>query len=178
MTKIIVDNIEGGYYNPEWHRQSAMGDSGETMFGMDRFNGSDLFKSVAGRKFWETIDKNKNKDVWKHYYMGGSLEPELLRLVTEIMTKHYQTLSDKYLSDKSKKLVQSNNGLKLHFYYASWNGSNFFQKFAEKINDAVDDGIESPEKLLSIAINSRLNMPIMKKSGDKLLKIFKSNNIA
>jgi hypothetical protein len=94
------------------------------------------------------------------------------------MSKHYQILSDRYLSDKAKTLVQSNNGLKLHFYYASWNGEGFFKGFAEKINQAVDDGIESPEKLLSIAINSRLNMPIMKKSGEKLLKIFKSNNIA
>jgi peptidoglycan hydrolase-like protein with peptidoglycan-binding domain len=178
MTKIIVNNIEGGYYNPEWHRQAAMGRSGETMFGMDRVHGSGLFKSGAGKKFWETIDKNKNKDVWKHYYRGGSLEPELLRLVTEIMTKHYEELSDRFLSDKAKKLVESNNGLKLHFYYASWNGSGFFQQFAKKINQAVDDGIESPEKLLSIAINSRLDIPSMKKSGEKLLKIFNSNTIA
>jgi peptidoglycan hydrolase-like protein with peptidoglycan-binding domain len=177
MTKIIVDNIEGGYYNPEWHRQAAMGRSGETMFGMDRVHGSDLFKTGDGKEFWRIIDKNKNKEVWKHYYKGGPLESELLKIVTKIMTKHYQDLSDKFLSDKSKKLVESNNGLKLHFYYASWNGNTFFESFAKKINQAVDDDIVSPEKLLSIAINSRLNMPIMKKSGEKLLKIFKSNNI-
>jgi hypothetical protein len=94
------------------------------------------------------------------------------------MTKHYQELSNRFLSDKSKKIVESNNGLKLHFYYASWNGSGFFQQFAKKINQAVDDGIESPEKLLSIAINSRLNMTSMKKSGEKLLKIFNSNKTA
>jgi peptidoglycan hydrolase-like protein with peptidoglycan-binding domain len=178
MTKIIVDNIEGGYYNPEWHYQTDMGRSGETMFGMDRVHGSGLFTSGAGKEFWKLIDKNKSKNVWKHYYKGGPLESRLLGLVTNIMTKHYQELSNRFLSDKSKKIVESNNGLKLHFYYASWNGSGFFQQFAKKINQAVDDGIESPEKLLSIAINSRLNMTSMKKSGEKLLKIFNSNKTA
>jgi biotin carboxyl carrier protein len=171
MTKMIVDKFEGGYYNPEWHYQPAMGRSGETMFGMDRVHGAGLFKSSAGRQFWELIDKNKNKEVWKHYYMGGSLQPELLKLVTEIMTNHYQNLANRFLSPKARKLVESNNGLKFHFYYGAWNGDGFLQNFAKKINQAVEDGIESPEKLLSIAINSR-SSGVLAKSGAKMKQIF------
>ena len=173
MTKIVIDNFEGGYYNPEWHYHPAMGRSGETMFGMDRVYGSGLFKSGEGREFWQIIDNNKSKDVWKHYYMGGNLKNELSNLVSKIMEKSYNENSNKYLTKESRKLVNSNNGLKFHFWYACWNGPGYFQKFANIINKAVSDGIDSPKELLSIAINSRLNSGAIKKSGEKMLKIFK-----
>ena len=173
MTKIVIDNFEGGYYNPEWHYNSAMGRSGETMFGMDRVHGSGLFKSGAGRKFWRIIDDNKSKDVWKHYYMGGNLKNELSNLVSKIMEKSYNENSNRYLTPESRKLVNSNNGLKFHFWYACWNGPGYFQKFANVINKAVSDGVESPKELLSIAINSRLNSGAIKRSGEKMFKIFK-----
>jgi predicted nucleotidyltransferase len=177
MTNIIINKIEGGYYNPEWHYQSAMGKSGETMFGMDRIYGKDLFNSGEGKEFWRIIDANKSKDVWTHNFNGGDLKEKLIKLVTGIMEEEYDKNSSNYLTSEAKKIVDTNNGLKFHFLYACWNGKGFFKMFANKINQAVSDGITDPNKLLSIAINSRLDSPSMKKSGDKMIEIFKSNKI-
>ena len=77
MTKMVIDKIEGGYYNPEWHRKSAMGRSGETMFGIDRVHGGRLNTSAPGVEFWSIIDKNKSPEVWKHGYRGGNLQEQL-----------------------------------------------------------------------------------------------------
>jgi hypothetical protein len=163
MTKIIVDKIEGGYYNPNWHFKSVMGKSGETMFGMDRKNGAYLFVDGVGKRFWDLIDKNKNQKNWFHNYRGGGLETALIPMVSEIMSNEYEKNSQKYLTQESRKIVNSNNGLKFHFFYACWNGEGWFKMFANKINQAVDDGITNPDKLLSIAINSRLDSQNMKK---------------
>ena len=177
MTKLIIDNIEGGYYNPDWHYVSAMGRSGETMFGMDRKWGSYLFKDGIGKMFWDKIDQNKNKNTWFHNYKGGELKNSLLEMVSNIMEKEYETNVSDYLSPESKEIVNSNNGLKFHFFYACWNGKGFFKLFANKINKAVKDGITSPDKLLNIAINSRLDSSAMKKSGEKMIKMFSKNNV-
>ena len=174
MTKIVIDNFEGGYYNPAWHYKPAMGRSGETMFGMDRVHGAGLFKSGPGKRFWEIIDKNKSKEVWKHYYTGGPIKDDLIKLVAMIMEEAYNVNSNMYLSPAAREIVNSNNGLMFHFLYACWNGPGFFKRFANIINKAVEDGIESPQKLLSIAINSRLDGGVTRKSGEKMLKIFKA----
>ena len=93
------------------------------------------------------------------------------------MEKEYETNVSDYLSPESKEIVNSNNGLKFHFFYACWNGKGFFKLFANKINKAVKDGITSPDKLLNIAINSRLDSSAMKKSGEKMIKMFSKNNV-
>jgi hypothetical protein len=155
MTKLVINKIEGGYYNPDWHYQKAMGRSGETMFGIDRKHGGNLNTSPAGVEFWSIIDKNKTKDVWKHGYRGGELENQLRDLVVKIMKPHYTALSEKYLTDEARQIVNSDNPLLFHFIYASWNGPGFFKKFAEKINKAVKDGVTSREELRDLAIESR-----------------------
>jgi hypothetical protein len=155
MTKLVINKIEGGYYNPEWHYKRAMGRSGETMFGIDRKHGGNLNTSPAGVEFWSIIDKNKTKDVWKHGYRGGELENQLRDLVVKIMKPHYTSLSEKYLTDGARQIVNSDNPLLFHFIYASWNGPGFFKKFAEKINKAVKDGVTSREELRDLAIDSR-----------------------
>lgn len=155
MTKLVINKIEGGYYNPDWHYKKAMGRSGETMFGIDRKHGGNLNTSPAGVEFWSIIDKNKSKDVWKHGYRGGDLENQLRDLVVKIMKPHYTTLSEKYLTSEARQIVNSDNPLLFHFIYASWNGSGFFKKFAEKINKAVKDGVTSREELRDLAIESR-----------------------
>ena len=175
MTKIIINTIEGGYYNPSWHFNSAMGRSGETMFGMDRKFGEYLFKTGIGKEFWNLIDKDKSKNIWTYNYKGGKLSTQLLNMVTKIMSDEYEINSGQYLTPEARKIVNSNNGLKFHFFYACWNGKGFFRMFAKKINKAVEDGITDPAKLLSIAINSRLDSGAMKKSGEKILKIFKNS---
>lgn len=174
MTKIIINSIEGGYYNPSWHFNSSMGRSGETMFGMDRKFGEYLFKTGTGKSFWDLIDKNKSEKTWTHNYRGGNISSQLISMVSKIMSEEYERNSDKYLTPEAKKIVDSNNGLRFHFFYACWNGEGFFRMFARKINKAIKDGIKEPIKLLSIAINSRLDSNLMKKSGEIFLKIFKN----
>ena len=178
VTKQVVDKLEGGYYNPKWHFSSGMGKSGETMFGIDRKWGGNLNTSPAGIEFWNLIDKNKNKDTWKHYYRGGQLEPELLDLVVKIMEPHYNNLSNKYLIPESKTIVESDERLLFHFIYASWNGSGWFKKFATEFNKSVEKGITDPDELLEVAINSRINSgnSIIARGGKKIESFV--NNLA
>ena len=44
-TKLVIDQLEGGYFNPAWHNvgDPRYSTSGETMFGLDRHAGFDLF---------------------------------------------------------------------------------------------------------------------------------------
>jgi hypothetical protein len=155
VTKKVVEKLEGGYYNPEWHYKSAMGRSGETMFGIDRRHGGKLNTSPAGQKFWSIIDRNKNKSTWKHGYDGGPYREELLNLVSEIMKPQYESNASRYLSPESIKIINSDPRLLFHFIYASWNGSGWFKKFATKFNEEVKKGITSPDKLVDVAIDSR-----------------------
>jgi hypothetical protein len=175
MTKLVLDKIEGGYYNPEWHYKSAMGRSGETMFGIDRRHGGKINTEGPGVEFWNLIDKNKTPEVWKHYYDGGNLREKLIDLVTQMMINRYERLSKKWLTPESIKIVNSDGGLLFHFFYACWNGDGYFKNFAEDINKAVKNGITSPKELRKIALNSRLNSKVAR-STHKIENIM--NNLA
>ena len=71
------------------------------------------------------------------------------------MRPNYISYSDKYLSPQAKAIVNSYAPLTFNFIYATWNGSGWFQKFAKKVNNAVDSGITDPKQLANIAIDSR-----------------------
>jgi hypothetical protein len=163
VTKKVVEKLEGGYYNPDWHYKSAMGRSGETMFGIDRIHGGKLNTSPAGQKFWSIIDKHKNKSTWKHGYDGGPYREELLNLVADIMKPQYELNASRYLSPESIKIVNNDPRLLFHFIYASWNGSGWFKKFATKFNDEVKKGVTSPDELVGVAMDSRAD------SGNSLI---------
>ena len=160
MTELVINKLEGGYFNPQWHKSSGMGDSGETMFGIDRKHGGTLNTSNAGVEFWNLIDGNKNRRVWKRYYRGGNLEQKLIDLVVKIMEPHFNKLADKYLSPEAKNIVMKSNALLFHFIYASWNGSGFFQKFANAINEEVQKGNTSVSELKKVAVQSRRNSAV------------------
>lgn len=176
---ILIDNIEGGYYNPEWHYKSAMKDSGETMFGMDRKNGKGLFVDGVGKIFWDFIDTKKTQDKWKHGYMakGESYEKTLRLLATQIMYDQFLTLSKKYLKNNTS-IVTNDDCLALHFFYACWNGSGRFQKFATAINDEIkrQGGKTDYAKLRAVALNSRINSgnDLISKGGKKMQTLWKS----
>lgn len=179
MTKMVIDKIEGGYYNPEWHRKSAMGRSGETMFGIDRVHGGRLNTSSPGVEFWSIIDKNKSPEVWKHGYRGGNLQEQLTNLVVQIMEPHYKELCEKYLDEESRKIVDSDKGLTFNFIYAGWNGSGFFQRFANDINDAVKQGKTDPKELQEVALNSRRGTSLGSTSKiEKIMNELNSENLA
>jgi peptidoglycan hydrolase-like protein with peptidoglycan-binding domain len=171
VTKKVINKIEGGYYNPDWHYNSAMGRSGETMFGIDRKHGGKLNTSPPGVEFWNIIDKYKTKDVWKHGYRGGNLEEKLIDLVVKIIQPYYEELSQRYLTPESIKIINTNEPLLFHFIYAAWNGAGFFKKFASDINREVKRGNINKDELKDIAINSRKNSGVSG-SANKISKIF------
>lgn len=170
ITKNVINNLEGGYYNPKWHSTKGMGRSGETMFGIDRRHGGDYNTSPAGIKFWSIIDKNKNSQTWKYNYRGGSLEGELTDLVVNIIQPFYNEFKDRYLSPMAKKIVDSDPRLTFHFAYAVWNGPGWFKKFAKVINKSVEEGETNPNILAKKAIRSRVDSgnSLIAKSGRKI----------
>jgi hypothetical protein len=157
VTNLVIDKLEGGYFNPTWHSvgDSRYGNSGETMFGIDRKAGGALNDTMAGKQFWSIIDKNKNPQVWKWNYKGGALAPQLKDLTSEIMYPQYESLASRYLSPKTKAIVDSDNRLLFHFIYGAWNGAGWFKKFATDMNKAVDSGITNTDKLTQVALDSR-----------------------
>lgn len=184
MVNLVIDKIEGGYYNPKKHRSSGMGDSGETMMGIDRKHGGTINTSPEGVEFWTLIDKAgaakpDNKGGWKWNYKGGNLESKLKSLVGKIIEKRYDDYSSRYLSPEAKKVVDTNPGLKFHFIYAVWNGPGWFRRFAEKINDQVKKGEKNPKNLYKVALKSRLDSgnSLIAQSGNKIDDIMGTNMV-
>jgi peptidoglycan hydrolase-like protein with peptidoglycan-binding domain len=171
FTDKIIDNIEGGYWNDDVtkpksercinHPSDSMYDnSGETMFGIDRRAGG-WDNTPEGKEFFDLIDNEKKTygnmlefcNTWTWNYDGGPLKSELKSKAGNLMLSAYNR-NKKYLSPKSLQEVESNKKLLFHFAYACWNGSGYFQDFAEDINDAVDDGLTGDD-LVDVAIDSR-----------------------
>ena len=157
VTQLVIDKLEGGYYNPQWHStgDSRYGSSGETMFGIDRVAGGSINNTTAGKQFWGIIDKVKTKPVWKWNYLGGADAPQLKDHVVDIMYPVYEKNAKNYLSAEAKAIVDADNRLLFHFIYASWNGSGWFKKFATDMNKAVANGEKDTDKLVQVAIDSR-----------------------
>lgn len=175
VTDKIIEKLEGGYYNPAWHGSPKMGRSGETLFGLDRRHGGTLNKTSEGKEFWRLVDQNKNKKIWKHYYMPtGSLNEQLRNLLSIILGRSYMEFSKKYLKPESLKIVESDPRLKFHFAYATWNGPGFFKKFADKLNQRIENqNILNPSKLFKLSMQDRRDT-VLASSAPKIEKIFNS----
>ena len=165
-TLLVIDKLEGGYWNPKWHGvPKGFENSGETMFGIDRVAGGSLNTGTPGKKFWAKIDAVKTPGVWKHGYLGGNLAPELKDLVVEIMQPAYEGYAKRYLKPNTKEIVDNDSRLLFHFIYGAWNGPGWFRKFADDMNKAVDSGITDSDKLTEVAIKSRTTEGL--KTGSK-----------
>ena len=185
VTKIVIDKLEGGYFHPDMRskRPDIFGSyhrSGETMFGLDRHAGHDLYystprktkdvlnnlqyiyggyykyKSPDAQKFWNIIDNANARKNWKWNYKGGKYADELQKLAANILRPQYEKLSNRYLTEESQKLISQDPRILFHFIYAVWNGSGWFQRFATKFNEAVKQGKRGND-LLNAALNSRIN---------------------
>jgi hypothetical protein len=181
----VIDTFEGGYYHPNMVKDGRlkssykMGNSGETMMGMDRKHGSGFAKTSAGKEFWGLIDRANASQTWKHNYMGGSLENELKRLVADMIKPEYDSLSSKYLSSEAREIVKKSPDLTFNFIYATWNGPGWFQTFAKKINDAVSKGITNPSELTKIAIDARIKSgnSVIAQTGKKMSDLMGIKNV-
>jgi len=156
----VIDKLEGGYYHPNMLLDGRVKDkryskSGETMFGIDRLRGGSINSTSAGKRFWMLIDQANASKLWKWNYKGGSLEPELKSLASEMIKPLFNNLSKSYLSNKAIEIVNNSEALLFHFIYATYNGSGWFKKFANDITTAISSGIIDPVQLINVAINSR-----------------------
>lgn len=166
MVQKIIDNFEGGYYHPDM-KLSGMGKSGETMYGIDRKWGGESNTS-KGLEFWSLIDKDraKNPDCYKYEYdpangkgkcYNPTLANQLKDLIADMMKPQYDDLSKRYLSDEARDIVNKTPELLFNFTYCVWNGSGYFQKFSNVLNQKIKSGIKDPQELAKIMVDYRKN---------------------
>jgi len=176
ITKKVIANFEGGYWNPICHGRKGMGKSTETMFGLDRYNGN-IESTKEGKKFFKIIDDEKialsattsgsgsstkweNMDnfckKWTYNYKGDSKTKQpLMDLATTIMEGRFNSYMSSFVKDpKVKEKIMNNKNLLTHMSYATWNGIGFFKKFAKRLEDKIKQRA-SDKELVDTAIQSR-----------------------
>jgi len=180
----VINKLEGGYYHPNMmakdpSRFKDYGFSGETLFGLDRHAGHDLFyktrrkasdvrdnlkhieageyewASPEAKEFWTTVDSMGAKDKWEWNSKGGSNETRLVDLASGIIAKQWDVLSQRYLSNEALDIIKKDGRLLFNFVYAVWNGSGWFKKWADEINDKVKAGEKNPDALLQFIVGLR-----------------------
>ena len=144
ITKLVINNLEGGYFHPNMRTANpakfgAYHRSGETMFGLDRHAGHDLYYSTPrkklpngqpidvisnlkyiengsynylnnqSREFWQLIDRSDAKNKWKWLYKGGNLEPRLTELAAEILYPKYESYLNSFVKNQKTKDLINNN---------------------------------------------------------------------
>ena len=133
-------------------------------------NGSYEYKNQASKDFWTTIDKLNARKNWGHLHLPiGELKDKLQKLTAEIMYPNYKNFANRYLSQKSKAIVEKDNRLLFNFIYATWNGEGWFKAFAQKMNDAVQSGVEDTDKLTKVVIDARINNESKNKKARSLI---------
>ena len=184
ITNVVIDKLEGGYFHPDMYQKNPKkfewyNTSGETMFGLDRFAGHDLYYSTPrksdtvqgdlkyiangsytyatpeAKEFWTIIDKAGARKNWPWLHRGGDNYEKLRSLASQIIYPKFVKWSNSYLSPVAREIVAKDPRLTFHFSYAVWNGPGWFKKFASDINKAVASGITDSDELLKIALESR-----------------------
>lgn len=184
MVYVIVNNIEGGYYNPKMKEKNPekfrlFSSSTETMFGIDRYAG-DWEKTTAGQEFFNILDNEDAANKWPYNYKledNPSLAKKLKDLSADMINQRFVDYKRKYFSDEALKIVEGDPGLTFNFLYATYNGPQWFQKFANEINDEVSSGNTNPKSLLKVAIDTRKNWTsdkphvttLIRRTGDKVM---------
>lgn len=169
LTNAIIDNIEGGYYHPDMKSNlrngDRLGDSGETMFGIDRRAGAPQFttKTADAVAFWNLVDQYYGTHHSDAAYYGDKADGRRVPAIVGIQLRHYvsEMIEDAYddwsdyLSDGAKRIVENDPRLMLQFWYAVWNGPGNFQKFANLVNAAYSNGERSALAFWNLIQNAR-----------------------
>jgi len=213
LANIIIDNLEGGYYHPDMFINGAKNTSGkfipassfllykysgETLFGLDRHAGHDMWYSSKrlnknpqqnlqyiysnvykfidndAKNFWTTLDKLNARKNWAWNYFGGKDKTLLKDLCIKMMYNYFNNFVWKKLDDKGKLLVINDDKLALNYIYSAWNGigySNYYNKiFNEEIKNNNRDSISINNKILIARSNS--NSGIIRDSATRLKNVF------
>ena len=181
VVNVVIDNLEGGYYHPDMLsdgrvKDGRFGNSGETMYGLDRKAGNIEATGPAGKEFWSLIDSQNARSNWKHGYMlkdNPSLDKQLRKLAAEVMKPLFIRNGRSYLSPESAEIISKDPALTFNFAYATWNGPGWFQKFARVINDAVASGNKDPKELLKLVLARRIDSTnsLIAQGGTKVANI-------
>ena len=163
LTQLVIDGLESGYYHPNMkakyslNNQRKLGDSGETLFGLDRKHGTNpLATYPEWNEFWSLVDAAGASYKWAHYYIPqGDLGVKLKELAAKIMYRWFSALSKKYISKNAAAVIADDDRLILHFSYASWNGEGWFRRYAIALNAAVKNYFPSKEKMFQEAFKAR-----------------------
>ena len=182
ITQLVIDGLEGGYYHPDMKKrfneksQKALGDSGETLFGLDRKHGSQLAKYPEWAEFWAMVDadRTKNPALWKYQYRGGLLEAKLKALTASIMYGWFSSLASKYLKEAALKAIANDDRLIIHFSYSSWNGEGWFKRYAQALQSTLSTQTEK-EAIFQQAIKARTESsnPVIRQQGTNMIALFK-----
>lgn len=147
--------------------------SGETMFGFDRKAGGELNTRAPMVKFWKLIDQyytpHHAETTWwsekggkfrngKASGIPSTVGTQLRQYAAQTMGEQYESLAKRYLTAEAKKIIESDPGLILQFFYACWNGSGRFKKFAEVVNNAIKKGTKDPGKLQDLVQAKRVEI--------------------
>jgi len=186
-TQLVIDGVEGGYYHPSMksgfnaRSQKALGDSGETLFGVDRKHGAQLAKYPEWKQFWDLADKAKKERPyeWKYNMRGGFYEKQLKTLAAKLMYKWFQYLAGKYILISSMDEIANDKRLLFHFSYSAWNGERWFKVFAIALNTAIQKYDGNKEKIYQEAVKARTQSSnkVIAQQGANMLSLFKKYGI-
>lgn len=182
VTKQVIANLEGGYYNPimftdgrlKAEDRAIFGASGETMFGIDRDKGGRINTTPAGVAFWKLIDDANAARTWRYNFIPQDpLKTQILNAAVQVMKPHFEGLFNSYVPNKElQDLIKTDGRLYFNFIYASWNGGGYFQEFSKQITNAFNQGQRNTDELLKLFINLRLNTRIFyPKTDDNSFKL-------
>ena len=154
IVNLVIDKLEGGYYHPDMLkdgrvRDRRFGNSGETMFGLDRLAGNNE-ATPEGREFWSYVDTFNPRTNWPHLYMAKDnpmLAEKLRELAGNYIKPQYANNIKRFLSPEAAAIVNNYAPLTFNFTYATWNGEGWFKRFAAAINKKVEEGETNPKKL-------------------------------
>lgn len=163
FTDIVIANFEGGYYHPDMkaHLKGGenLGISGETMYGIDFTHGGSLGESQFAQEVHNYFapyvaqivdnatafriynDKADGKKVAPKEY-GERWRPMVAQLMLDLFKRNFTKLNA-----GAQQIVLNDPALFLQFWYATWNGSGVFAKFADIMNRAFDAGERNPQTI-------------------------------
>lgn len=183
LTGIVIDNFEGGYYHPDMKKnfkpsdQAKFGDSGETMYGLDRKHGAALVKYPEWVQFWGLVDDGKNNrpQEWKYGATKVTGASQLKIIAAAVMFKWFSYLSGKYILISSMDEIANDDRLIIHFSYASWNGEGWFERYAKALNAAIKLYEGNKEAIFTTAIKARTESSnkVIAQQGANMMSLFK-----
>ena len=187
LAELVIKYIEGGYYHPSMkHRFSAasrkkLGDSGETLFGLDRKHGAQLAMYEEWDQFWSLVDKGKKLKPGLFTYNEKDVPyaGELRRLASAIMYKWFNYLAGKYILVSSMDEIAADPRLILHFAYASWNGEGWFERYSKALNTAVQMYEGDKEQIWQEAIKARTQSSnsVIRQQGKNMMYIINKHKL-